>query len=174
MLRGISCRCSPSSITCIFALPLKKLLSLLIIFFSCYWSTLIQWEENCCTTFTSNISICCFVMILVQVLKFTLPLHSPQITRDKSISNTPQMWSMKCHIMAMYNFQITLSAQRSVGVGYGVITCRWVCIRKLYAHSSTYGPQSTRRERTLSIPMSHTFIHSPLISMQRPWKFSWS
>ena len=39
---------------------------------------------------------------------------------------------------------------------------------------ATYGPHSTRRERTLSIPMSHTFMHSALISIQRPWKFSWS
>lgn len=48
-----------------------------------------------------------------------------------------------------------------------------VCLQAARAQA-TYGPQETRRERTLSIPMSHTFIHSPLISMQRPWKFSWS
>jgi len=38
----------------------------------------------------------------------------------------------------------------------------------------TYGPPSTRRERTRSMPISHTFMHSLLISITRPWKFSWS
>lgn len=47
-------------------------------------------------------------------------------------------------------------------------------VRAAVHEQGTHGPQSTRRERTLSIPMSHTFMHSALISMQRPWKFSWS
>lgn len=38
----------------------------------------------------------------------------------------------------------------------------------------TYGPHSIRRERTRSMPISHTFMHSLLISIMRPWKFSWS
>lgn len=58
--------------------------------------------------------------------------------------------------------------------GYSVFTCMCGCVRAAVHARATYGPQSTRRERTLSIPMSHTFIHSPVISIQRPWKFSWS
>lgn len=38
----------------------------------------------------------------------------------------------------------------------------------------TYGPHSTCRERTLSIPRSQMLVHSPVISTERPWKFSWS
>lgn len=39
---------------------------------------------------------------------------------------------------------------------------------------STYGPHSTMILRTLSMPRSHTFIHSFWISIILPWKFSWS
>lgn len=47
----------------------------------------------------------------------------------------------------------------------------WKYIR---LHWDTYGPLSTRRERTRSMPNSHTFMHSLLISIIWPWKFSWS
>lgn len=39
---------------------------------------------------------------------------------------------------------------------------------------STYGPHSTMILRTLSMPRSHTFIHSFWTSIILPWKFSWS
>ncbi len=35
-------------------------------------------------------------------------------------------------------------------------------------HGNTHGPHSTRRERTLSMPISHTFMHSLEISIMRP------
>lgn len=38
----------------------------------------------------------------------------------------------------------------------------------------TYGPHSTMILRTLSMPRSHTFIHSFWTSIILPWKFSWS
>lgn len=41
-------------------------------------------------------------------------------------------------------------------------------------YGDAYGPHSTRSERTLSMPISQTFMHSALISIMRPWKFSWS
>lgn len=40
--------------------------------------------------------------------------------------------------------------------------------------SSTYGPHSTIRLRTRSMPRSHTFMHSFCTSIILPWKFSWS
>lgn len=39
---------------------------------------------------------------------------------------------------------------------------------------STYGPHSTMILRTLSMPRSHTFVHSFWTSVILPWKFSWS
>lgn len=47
-------------------------------------------------------------------------------------------------------------------------------VAKMHRRLNTYGPHSTRRERTRSMPMSQTFMHSLLISIMRPWKFSWS
>lgn len=74
--------------------------------------------------------------------------------------------------MVRYECKITPSVLRGVWVP-GTL---WVlaCVGGYVCAQATHGPHSTRRDRTLSIPMSHTFRHSPLISIQRPWKFSWS
>lgn len=77
-----------------------------------------------------------------------------------------------CHLMERHISVITCSLHQGVWFPAAALTNVgiWVPLRI----SATYGPQWTRRERTLSMPMSHTLTHSALISMQRPWKFSWS
>lgn len=62
------------------------------------------------------------------------------------------------------------------GFHYSCLLHLWVCVCVcVRVHAvTTYGPHSTRSERTLSMPRSHTFMHSLVISMERPWKFSWS
>lgn len=85
------------------------------------------------------------------------------------------MQSVKCQIMVRYNSEITALYSDKCGCSvHFTAVCVGGCVYAVVCAQGTYGPQSTRRERTLSIPMSHTFMHSALISIQRPWKFSWS
>lgn len=74
--------------------------------------------------------------------------------------------------MARYECEITSSVLRAEWVlGTSRVPA---CVGGCVGAQDTYGPLSTRRERTLSIPRSITFMHSPVISTERPWKLSWS
>lgn len=55
-----------------------------------------------------------------------------------------------------------------------VILTKLCVLHRFRLDGDAYGPHSTRSERTLSMPISQTFMHSALISIMRPWKFSWS
>lgn len=55
-----------------------------------------------------------------------------------------------------------------------VILSKTCVLHRCRFYGDAYGPHSTRSERTLSMPISQTFMHSALISIMRPWKFSWS
>ena len=146
------------------------------------WLTLIKFPPKKlyphvfpCMCYLSSQSL--FVALLRQELGYWSSFYCCTLCTSLSIKASDKCPNAKCEMLhngEVPHWNYPLFAQTSVGDGYIIRAYVGGCAHVTVRARATYGPDSTRRERTLSIPMSHTFMHSPVISMQRPWKFSWS